>query len=245
MTVGNIVPLVLIQIVTFVVIIIVLQLLFGSHLQNALKRLQALHQESLEKEEILNKELQRAKAQSQSEIARSKEEAKKIIESARKSAEKISLEASERADIEIRKVMAEAQQKAKSIESEVLAGAEEKSVELSRDLIKLTFTQRGCEALHAQFIEELIEELRKLDREKLPVKVDKVEVMTSAALGPAAKKGLKELFSEKLGKDVAIEEKVDDSLIIGIIIRLGGLIIDGSLKNKLSKAMNVLRTQKA
>ena len=68
--------LIFIQVITFAVIVGILNFLFGSQLKIALNRLQVLHQESLEKEEILNKELERAKVQVQSEIARAKEEAR-------------------------------------------------------------------------------------------------------------------------------------------------------------------------
>ncbi len=47
------VQLILLQIVTFAVLIAVLYFFFGNQLKVALNRLQVLHQESLEKEEVL------------------------------------------------------------------------------------------------------------------------------------------------------------------------------------------------
>jgi len=237
--------LILIQIITFFVIIMVLRFLFDSHLKTALSRLQALHQENLEKEEVLNKELERARTQVQSEIARSQEEAKNIIEEARQNAEKISLQAQESAAVEAKKILAEAGVKIRKMENDCLAGAEEKAVSLAQDILCHTFTPKGQEILHRQLIEELIGELDKVDKSRLAVKVPRAELVTPLALSEAEKKRLKDILVSKLGYDLTLEEKIDTALITGILIRLGGLVIDGSLKNKLNKVMNALHLRKA
>ncbi len=237
--------LILIQVITFGVIIVVLRFLFGSQLKLALNRLQVLHQESLEKEEILNKELERVRVQSESEIARSKEEAKRIIENARHSAEKITLEASEHAQQQAKKTVVEALEKAKKVEGEMMASAEEKAVVLAQELITCAFSTKGQELLHAQLIDDLIEELRKVDKAKLAVKVDTVEVLTPLALSSQEETRVKEILVSKLGFEFKISQKIEPSLIVGLVIKLGGLVIDGSLKNKMSKAMNALKNSRA
>lgn len=237
--------LILIQVITFGVIIAVLRLLFGSQLKVALNRLQVLHQESLEKEEILNKELERVRVQSESEIARSKEEAKRIIENAHHSVEKITLEASERAEQQAKKTIVEALEKAKKVEAEMMASAEEKAVGLAQELIACAFSTKGQELLHAQLIDDLIEELKKVDKTRLIVKVDTVEVLTPLQLSPQEEAKIKEILVSKLGFEFKIVQSIEASLIVGMVIKLGGLVIDGSLKNKMAKAMNALRMSRA
>lgn len=237
--------LILLQVITFVVILLVMRFLFGSQLKSALTRLQALHQESLEKEDVLNKELERARAQTEAEINRAKEEADLIIENAKRSAEKIGLEAGERTQGEAKKMVAEAVDKAKRIEAEIVASAEEKAVCLAQDLIRFTFAQEDQKTLHAQLIDRLIGELQKVDKERLAIRVDRAEVLTSLALTLEEKQNLEEVLTAKLGTPVTLEEKVDPSLVLGMVIKLGGLIIDGSLKNKLNRALNALRPRGA
>lgn len=236
------IQLVLIQILTFVIVIIALRFLFGSHLKTALNRLQVLHQESLEKEEILNKELEKARIQSQGEISRAQEEAKLIVDTAKRNAEKIALEAAEGAQLQTKKMMAEASERAKKVEAEVSAGAQEKALELAQELIKATFTPKGQAILHGQLIDELIDDLRAVDKSRLAVKVDRAEIMTSAPLTPEEKKKLKDILVSKLGYELPLEEKIDETLIVGIVIKLGGLVADGSLKNKLNKTLNEVRS---
>lgn len=235
------VQLILLQIVTFAVLIAVLYFFFGNQLKVALNRLQVLHQESLEKEEVLTKELDRAKIQCAAEINRSKEEAKVILENARQNAEQMVRQATERSQAEAKKMAAEAAEKIKRMEAEVLSAAEEKAVRFAQELIQYTFSQEEQKSLHAHLIDELIEELKEVDKTRIAVKADRAEVVTSMVLSPAKKQALKEVLVSKLGYDLPMEEKSDPSLIFGIVIRLGGLVIDGSLKNKLSRAMSAMR----
>lgn len=235
-------PLIILQVVTFVVIVLVMRFLFGSQLKIALNRLQVLHQDSLEKEEVLNKELERAKLQVDAEISRAKEEAKQIIEAAKRNSEKTAVEAIERAQVEAKRTIAETAEKAKRLEAEVLAQAEGKSIALAQELIKFVFAQKDLSNLHSQLIDELIEELEKIDKSRLVVHTDRAEIMVSQALTPKEKEKLKEVLSSKLGTAVNFDEKIDDSIIAGIVIRLGGLVIDGSLKNKFSRALSAIRS---
>lgn len=239
----EILQLILIQVVTFVVIVIFLRLLFGNQLRSALGRLQVLHQESLEKEEILNKELEKARIQAKNEIERSEQEAKVIIENAKKAAEVAAEEAAQAAQVRADKTVQEALEKTKRMEVEVMATVEKRALELSAKLIQETFTAKGQETLHRQLIDELIDELAKVDRERLAVKVDRVEVVTSAELSPQEKEKIKKVLSSKLGFDVPLVESVDPSLIVGMMIKFGGLVADGSLRNKLNRAMAGLRAK--
>ncbi len=235
-------PLIILQAVTFVVIVLVMRFLFGSQLKIALNRLQVLHQDSLEKEEVLNKELERAKIQVEAEISRAKEEAKQITEAAKRNSEKTSVEAIERAQAEAKRTIAETAEKTKRLEAEVLAQAEGKSIALAQELIKFVFAQKDLSILHSKLIDELIEELGKIDKSRLVVHADRAEIIVSQALTSKEKERLKEVLSLKLDTALNFDEKIDDSIIAGIVIRLGGLIIDGSLKNKFNRALSAIRS---
>lgn len=238
-----VIQLVFFQILTFAVIVAVLHLFFGTQLKIALKRLQVLHQESLEKEEVLNKELERAKVQVQSEIARSKEEARYIIDEAKKKGERAAQESAENAQEEAKKIIAESLEHAKKREAELLACVEQKAVGLAAELIRYTFAQKDQRALHAQMIDELIEEFKKIDKDKFSVRTSQVVVSTPVPLNDKEKKDLKEAVEAKLGNTVTLEEDVDEALVAGLVVRLGGLVIDGSIKNKFSKAIHFLRAK--
>ena len=233
--------LILIQIITFVVILVVLRFLFGSQLKIALGRLEDLQQESLEKEEILNKEIERARAQSQSELARSKEEAGLMLENAKKIAERAAQDGVDMAQMQARKILNDAAEHAKQIEASVTAEAAAKAVSLAEELVVRIFTQRGRAAFHAELIREFLDEFAKVDKERLNTPSKKVEVVSIEPLEDSVRGKLEALLREKLGKDIAIEEKIDPALLMGVVLQIGGLVVDGSLRNKLRKAMDVLR----
>jgi F-type H+-transporting ATPase subunit delta len=68
-----------------------------------------------------------------------------------------------------------------------------------------------------------------------------VKVISAYALDASAEQTLAQVLSKKLEREVKVETEVDESLIGGVLIRAGDLVIDGSVRgrlNKLSEAMN-------
>lgn len=234
------IQLILIQVLTFIVIVVVFYLLSGRHLRGALTRLQVLHQENLEKEEVLSKELERAKALSQSEITRGREEARQIIEGARREADKISREAAEKAEAAARKLVQEAGARVKRMEAEISGSVEERSRALAAEVIRAVFTAEDNKLLHSQLVHELVEEMKKIDTKNLGAAGGRAQVLTPIALAAGDRRMLEEVFSARLGSPVVLEEILDTGPILGVIVKFGSLVIDASLKNKLGKAMTAL-----
>jgi F-type H+-transporting ATPase subunit delta len=68
-----------------------------------------------------------------------------------------------------------------------------------------------------------------------------VEVVSAFDLGAVTEQTLVEVLSKKLEREVKVDSTVDQSLIGGVLIRAGDLVIDGSVRgrlNKLAEAMN-------
>jgi F-type H+-transporting ATPase subunit delta len=80
-------------------------------------------------------------------------------------------------------------------------------------------------------------ELYKADQER---SVD-VEVRSAFAVGESTVQSLAEVLGRKLEREVKVETRIDESLLGGVLIRAGDLVIDGSVRgrlNKLAEAMN-------
>lgn len=60
-------------------------------------------------------------------------------------------------------------------------------------------------------------------------------VTTAKKLTKAEEEAISKALKKRLGRDVKLNVSVDDSLLGGAIIRAGDLVIDGSLKGRLSK----------
>ena len=87
-----------------------------------------------------------------------------------------------------------------------------------------------------QQIVVLFEEL-KANQEK---KVD-VNVTTAFPLSDSIEDKLTNSLKEKLQRGVVLRSQIDKSLIGGVIVRAGDLVIDGSVRGKLAKLVEAMK----
>jgi F-type H+-transporting ATPase subunit delta len=64
--------------------------------------------------------------------------------------------------------------------------------------------------------------------------IERAEVTTAIALDDGEKRRLEEQLSVVVGKKVVLEAKVDESLIGGMVARVGGKLLDGSTLSQLT-----------
>ena len=67
------------------------------------------------------------------------------------------------------------------------------------------------------------------------------EVASAVALNDPQVAELKRTLKEKVGKDVTLSQRVDPSLLGGLIVKIGSRMIDSSLKTKLANMRVALR----
>ena len=64
--------------------------------------------------------------------------------------------------------------------------------------------------------------------------VERAEITTAVNLSDSQKKDLSDKLKGIVGKDISIETHIDESIIGGFVARVGDLLVDGSIKTKLS-----------
>jgi F-type H+-transporting ATPase subunit delta len=67
------------------------------------------------------------------------------------------------------------------------------------------------------------------------------EVTTAQALSKAQMDKLSKTLKAQVGKAVIIQETVDESIIGGLIVKVGSKMIDTSIKSKLSALQNTMK----
>lgn len=67
------------------------------------------------------------------------------------------------------------------------------------------------------------------------------DVVSAAPLSDEQKQRLTATLAEKSGKTVKLNARVDESLIGGMIVKLGSQMIDSSVKSKLASLQNVMK----
>ena len=234
--------LVCIQVVTFIALVVALRMLFARQLNAALQRLQSLQEEAMVKEAQLREELERAKQERIAEAEKGREEAKALLEAAQRSVETLRANAEEQAKQDSQKLLAKGKEEVETMRASLSSQIETGAVALSTQMIQYALTQRNTEEFQRHILEELIQDIEALGKDRFPVQATTALVISSAPLTTEAQHRLRQVLSEKLETDVTLDARVDPALITGLVVQVGSLVIDGSLKNKLRKVLTVLRS---
>lgn len=233
--------LLIIQGISFIGIFFLLRFLFSRHLNTALSRLNTLHEENLIKEQQLTDELKRAKAEGDAEIRRARDEASQIIEEARNEAVKLRMNLEEAAKTQVDKIIADGNIEAERAKEKSLKETEAHSLDLAMKLVEQLLSEKDKENLQQEFISEIISEIAKLSKDQFSIVSDKVKVISSQLLRKDQKENLQQILKEKTGREMIFEETLKKDLIGGLIVEIGGLVIDGTLKNKLQRILPYFR----
>jgi F-type H+-transporting ATPase subunit delta len=82
--------------------------------------------------------------------------------------------------------------------------------------------------------------------EKLRAEVEgvvDVEVIAAREIAAPQQKRLEAALAKRLGREVRMHTRIDESLVGGAIVRAGDLVIDGSLKGRLERLGSALQNQ--
>ena len=236
------IQLVAIQFVVFVFIILILHVFFNRQLSMAMKRLQELNRQNLEKEVSLNKELERAKQERQLEIEKGREEAKRLREAVKQEVEKSREQMLSGVHQDAKRVLEEATQECERMKRDANRQIDEAAINVALSIIREIFSQNLRQELQRQLVDELIEALGKIGKDKFASAGYRITVISSYPLIDSQKETIKNIISQASSRPVELEEKIDPSILSGIIIDLGGVILDGSIKNKLNKILPKIRS---
>jgi len=108
--------------------------------------------------------------------------------------------------------------------------------ELTKKFIMLLDAKQrmvGVEDIHRSYKRLVDDKLGRVD----------AEVITQAPLGMAESATLKQKLEKITGKKVVLMQTVDESMIGGIITRVGHLVLDGSVRSFLEEARQNLMSQ--
>ncbi len=235
--------LILVAVVTFVLIVVGLRKLLYSQISAEKKRLQLMVDESSKKVEVLRGQIEEAKAEYDRKIAQAKEDAQKLMADAQKEAEELRTKHLQETRRETDKMVKAAQAKKESMEREIHSMAARKSIHFSKAIIKQVLTADCLGATHDVMIEEISRQIVNIDLGQMREAIKEVEIVTIFPLTKERKEMLRQQLSSKLKMDIELKETIDDSLVAGILIKLGRLILDGSLANKLRIAIDQLEKE--
>ncbi|TCP69513.1 F0F1 ATP synthase subunit delta [Baia soyae] len=138
---------------------------------------------------------------------------------------------------------------AKTPEFVTLLQSPKVALEEKKELISSAFTQ--VQSITKNFLSVIVEgrreeALAEISKEYTKLADDakgvlEVVVTSASSLDDAERDGVTDAFSKILGRQVRIQEKVDKSLLGGLVVQVGDRLYDGSVKNKLERFQDTLK----
>lgn len=168
--------LILIQVVTFGLLVFLLRHLLYRQVTSALARLEKLYSENLKREEELKKAKEEAETAVAAEMAKCREEARRLRVEAELEAEKIREEAQVAAKEEAGRILAAAVAAEERMKTKIAAEGETKAVTFASEILQRFFSSQVAAGVHQQLLEVLLEEIKNLDGRKFSGEVETVEV---------------------------------------------------------------------
>lgn len=235
------IQLVIIQVITFAVLVFVLRKLMYSSSLNETKRLQSLNEDNVRRSRELAKKIEEADTQYKEKIIKAEEEIKKANAQAKKETDKLREDVLFRARQDSQRIVEQAMSIKDKIREELEAQLQDRAIAFSLKLIKDVLSLKNMESFHGGLIDEVIGEIEKVDFVKFGIKAEKGELIAPYEIDKKSRKKIEEVLLKKTGKNILCEEKIDKEIIAGIVVKLGSFVIDGSLSGRLKDAGEALK----
>lgn len=224
------------QIIILGVVIALLRRLIFSDTNSAINRLTKLDNMNREKEKLLARKLEQAQKQIDEQKQVIQDEEQRIKAEARRAAnqlhEDIIKKAKEEGDDIIRKAQAARDQ----IRTDAMIEAEGKMIEICSEILNKTLAAVVQVPMNEKLVEEFISELEKADLSKINSDVNEIEIISSMPISVSDQEKIKKTLQTKLNRQVRLYTNEDPKLLGGILMKIGTMVVDGSLAERVNEA---------
>ncbi|MDD5466041.1 MAG: F0F1 ATP synthase subunit delta [Candidatus Omnitrophica bacterium] len=231
-----IVSLILFQLLIFGGLIFLLRRVLTKNVTDATKHLEELSHDYSQKEQKLNQQLEEAKEKSQNIIREAQAEAERLraqnIKDAENQRDLILNQARSQSDTIIR----QADKSRNALISELEARIEKEAINKACDLMQVTLPEKFRQEVHLYWVKELLEDgFSQLRHLQFPSDISEVKITCAFPLTDEQRKNLSKKINDVLGYDAQLKEETEPKVVAGLIISIGSLVLDGSLKNKIEE----------
>lgn len=221
----------------FITLIISLRYILSRNITNATGHLESLSKEYASKQEEITKRLKDAKQEAQEIVAKAKAEAEetrgKLLSETQVQQERILIEARQKGEEMIRKTEKTCEALKSEIEQKIEQGALEKACRMLENALPEDLRKQ----IHAGWMEKSGTEDFQMGHLNLPDNVKDVKVVSAFPLSGAEKESLKKQLKKRLSNTAHLKEETDPALVAGLVITIGQVVIDGSLRNQIHNAI--------
>jgi len=234
-------PIIIAHVCVLAVIILIIKRLLLGDSQRAVARIKEVEAEVRRKEEAVRRDIEeheqefsKRKAEAENELQQHREEAEKEVARMR---DQVIADAKKEGE----RILSQAKRNEQRMREQIEQSIGEKAVEYGGEIFKLVISERVTPELNRQFVGELLDALEEVDPGTITVDGSSVEVRTSHSLAEEDKTRLRGLLTSKFGVEAEIEEITQEDLLAGLVLKMGSLEIDGSLKNRYGEAVEEVK----
>jgi len=232
-----IVPLILLQIIIFAGLVFFLRKILNRNVISATSHLEEISAEYAKKEEQIRKQLEDAQRQSKEIVADAQRDAKAHQESMITQIEEEKKNILNEANQKAEEIVQQAERTRQALIAEINQRIEESAIQQAAGLLGQALPEHIRKEVHHYWLEELISgTFQQLDRLQIPKDISQARVVSAFSLTPKQRDTLKEQIKQSLGRSIELKEEVDSNIIAGLIVNIGSLVLDGSLRLKIKEA---------
>ena len=226
------VQLIILQVITFTVIVFLLRKLLYSETSKEASRLKVLQDEFSRKESELLARIDQAERDSSDKISKVREDSENYqgmkVREADEIKEAILTAAKERAEEVVKAAVNSREKMREEVELEMRSRIPVAAVRI----LKESLSSQARQVVHEGLVKEVIGKFDNLEK-NLFKSASAGEILTAYPLKKSDKEKISAAVKTKAGHAVTLTEKEDGSIIAGLVIKIGSLVIDGSLESKL------------
>jgi F0F1-type ATP synthase membrane subunit b/b' len=239
-----IVSLIALQVVVFIILIFVFRRIMTVNVVSASKHLEELSQDYDKKQKEIDDGLGEAKRKAHEIISSAQNDAEKqkeqIIKEAQAERDAIISQARAQSNDLIQQADKSRQLLISEIDERIAKVAIEKACELIKDVLPEKFKEDA----HSYWVEELIRDgLDHLEHLNISDEVREIKVMSAFPLNETQRKILLMKFRDIFKREITVKEETDPGVVGGLIVNIGDLVLDGSLKGKIQERAKKIHSQ--
>ena len=229
-----IVSLILFQILISIGLIFIFRKVMTKNVISATKHIEELNQDYTKKEQEINRQLEEAKLKSESILKAAQQEAEKLKTQIIKEAESERDKIIGQARLQSTEIIQQADKSRQALLLEIEERIDKEAINKACQLLEDTLPQTFKQNVHLHWVEELIENgFSNLEHLRIPQDLQEVKIISAFTLNTEQRKGLSKKLKDVFGREVTLKEDVDPKVVAGLIISIGSLVLDGSLRNKI------------
>jgi F0F1-type ATP synthase delta subunit len=229
-------PLIILLGFVFAVMVVLFQRIMKQNVVLATRHLEEMGQDYAKKQQEIDIKLKETEHKCQDMILKAEEEAEQVKEKMIKEGTVERDRILDLAHHQSEDMIQQADKSRKMLLAEINDRISREATDKACELIRSTLPDKFKLDVHTHWVEELITgDFSHLDRLHIPKGAGEVKIASAFPLSDSQRKILRNKLKEVLGNEVDPKEEVESDLVAGVIIYIGSLVLDGSLRNKVQE----------